>query len=116
MLIDRPPRGPALQEEFLASDGLRTLELPSDDRLCAAARAIEAGMKTGKAALVRQACTEFLTIAAEFYQVENPTVGTANSIFLLRQAKARRVAFTQESNPGLADRWQAKPPHSPTRS
>ena len=41
MLTDRPPRRPALQEEFLASDRLGTLELPPDDRLCAAARAIE---------------------------------------------------------------------------
>jgi hypothetical protein len=74
MLTDRPPRRPALREEFLASDRLGTLELPPDDRLCAAARAIEAGMKTGKAAPVRQACSEFLTIAAKFYQVENPTL------------------------------------------
>jgi hypothetical protein len=70
MLTDRPPRQAALQEEFLASDRLVTLELPPDDRLCAASSAIEAGMKTGKASPVRRACAEFLTIAAEFYKVE----------------------------------------------
>jgi hypothetical protein len=74
MLTDRPPRRPALLAEFLASDRLGALELRPDDRLRAAARAIEAGMKTGKTAPVRQACAEFLTVAAEFYQVENPTL------------------------------------------
>src|SRR6266849_2326735 len=74
MLTDRPPRRPALVAEFLASDRRGTLELPPDDLLCVAARAIEAGMKTGKAAPVRQACAEFLAIAAEFYQVEPPTI------------------------------------------
>jgi hypothetical protein len=74
MLTDRPPRRPALLAEFFASDRLGTLELLPDDRLCAVARAIDEGMKTGKAALVRQACTEFLATAAEFYQVENPTL------------------------------------------
>ena len=68
MLTDRPPRRPALQEEFLASDRLGTLELPPDDRLCSASSAIEAGMKTGKTVPMRQACAEFLTIAAGFYK------------------------------------------------
>jgi hypothetical protein len=74
MLTDRPPRRPALLAEFFASDRLGTLELLPDDRLCAVARTIEEGMKTGRAAPVRQACAEFLTVAAEFYQVENPTL------------------------------------------
>jgi hypothetical protein len=74
MLTGRPPRRPALLAEFLASDRLGTLELVPDDRLCAVARVIEEGMKTGKAAPVPQACTEFLATAAKFYQVENPTL------------------------------------------
>ena len=74
MLTDRPPRRAALVVEFLASDRLGTLELPPDDHLCAASSAIEAGVKTGKAAPVREACAEFLTVAAEFYQMENPTL------------------------------------------
>src|ERR1700674_277177 len=74
MLTDRPPQRPPLLEEFLSSDRMSKLDLPPDDRLCAAARAIEAGMKTGKAAPVRQACAEFLAVAAEVYRVENPTL------------------------------------------
>jgi hypothetical protein len=42
MLTDRPPRRPALLAEFFASDRLGALELRPDDRLRAAARAIEA--------------------------------------------------------------------------
>ena len=74
MLTDRPPRRPALLAEFLASDRLGTLELPPDDRLCAASRAIEEGMKTGKAAPLRETCADFIAIAAEFYKVETPTL------------------------------------------
>ena len=72
MLTDRPPRKKTLYAEFLASEGLETLEVPSDDRLIAPARAIEAVLKAGQGPPVRRACGDFLAAAAAFYQVRPP--------------------------------------------
>jgi hypothetical protein len=75
MLTDRPPRRPALLAEFFASDRLGTLELLPDDRLCAVARTIEEGMKTGRAA------PRVLTSAGEDSGLvaETATIAPANS-------------------------------------
>ncbi len=48
------------------------LELPGDDRLRLAARAIEAAVKTERSAALRQGCTELLAAAADFYGVARP--------------------------------------------
>jgi len=72
MLTDRPPLQMARLREFAHSDQLGVLELPPCDRLRAPARAIEATMKSGQAAAVRQPCEEFLSAASDFYRVRKP--------------------------------------------
>ena len=74
MLTDRPPRKAALSKEFLDSDRLNSLALPSDEHLPALAQSIESVMKYGTRAAVRQACAEFLAAASAFYEVPNPQV------------------------------------------
>jgi hypothetical protein len=74
MLTDRPPLRPVLLAEFIKSEQLATLELPTDDRLCVPARAMEAAMKSGENSVVRRACAEFLAAAANFYSVPIPPV------------------------------------------
>ena len=74
MLTDRPPRTAALQAKFAESDRLRTLEVPEDDRLQAAAKSIELAMQSSRTASVCQACAEFLSLAARFYGVRQPTI------------------------------------------
>jgi hypothetical protein len=72
MLTDRPSGNEALRAEFLESDRLGTLEVPQDDRLRWPAKSIEAAMKSGQYAAVRQACADFLSGAANFYGVRRP--------------------------------------------
>ena len=74
MLTDRPPRLKALLADFRASDQLAMLELPLDDRMRGPAKAIEAAMKDEEQNAVRKACAEFLTAAADFYQVSKPAI------------------------------------------
>jgi hypothetical protein len=68
MLTDVPPRK-ANRAGFLESDQTRTLDLPQDGSLLTITKSIESAMKSDKSADVRRACTEFLAIASEFYEV-----------------------------------------------
>src|SRR5215831_19568817 len=74
MLTDRPPRGVSLLRGFLESDQLTSLDVPQDDRLRAIASSIDSIMKDGTSTLVRQACSELLTAAADLYKVQRPGV------------------------------------------
>ena len=74
MLTDRPPRSASLLSSFLESDQLTSLAVPQEDGLRALARSIDSAMKDGTSTLVRQACTELMTAAAELYKVEKPGV------------------------------------------
>ena len=74
MHTDPQPRSASLLKGFLESDQLTSLAVPQDDRLPALARSIDSAMKDGKSTLVRQACTELLTVAADFYNVQRPGV------------------------------------------
>jgi hypothetical protein len=74
MLTDRPPRHPALLAGFLASDQLRVLEVPPDDRLRAAVTHLDSAMKEGTCRGVRQAGAEFLAVAADFYRIRRPEI------------------------------------------
>jgi hypothetical protein len=70
MLTDRKPRKPALLADFKKSDENRLLGVPQDDRLRTPSISLEAALKVGTIPPVRQACEQFLNIAAEFYKVE----------------------------------------------
>ena len=74
MLTDRQPRKATLRAQFLASDNLCDLEIPSDGRLRGSASALDVAMKSGQSAPVREVCAEFLRVAAEFYGVSQPQV------------------------------------------
>lgn len=74
MLTDRAPRKPMLLADFLESDRNRTLAIPPDGRLQASAKSIEASLKAGDVAGGRQACAEFLSVAAGFYKVPTPGI------------------------------------------
>jgi hypothetical protein len=74
MLTDRPPRTAALQAKFAESDRLRTLEVPQNDRLQAAARSVASAMQGSTVSSVRLACTEFLRVASAFYGVGQPAI------------------------------------------
>jgi len=72
MLTDAPPRN-LDRAEYLKSDRIATLHLPSHSTLPEIATGLESAMKTGATAQVRSACADFLSSAADFYRV--PTCG-----------------------------------------
>ena len=74
MVTDSLPKMERLRSEYLLSDQMRDLRLPSDDRLRAAARSIEEGLATEEVGPVRKACVAFLAAAAEFYSISTPQV------------------------------------------
>ena len=74
MLTDPPPRHQTVRVEFLESDRLDTLQLPQDDRLRTLADSVERALKSGERSGVRQACADFLAVAAGFYGVRRPQV------------------------------------------
>ncbi len=74
MLTDNLPRKERPRAEYLKSDELCSLELPTDDRLQAPTRCIEEALGTERSAAVRKACLEFITVAADFYGVSTPQV------------------------------------------
>jgi len=54
---------------FIESDGIKTFDLPQDERLLTITNSIESAMKSGRAKDVRPACAEFLNAASTFYKV-----------------------------------------------
>ena len=72
MLTDAPPRNHH-RAEYLRSDRITTLDLPSHSVLPEIAKRIESAMKTGATAQVRSACSNFPSPVADFYRV--PTCG-----------------------------------------
>jgi len=74
MITDRPPRSKRLLEEFGKSERLTRLVLPEDGRLATSAKAIEEAMSSERRAMVCGACEEFLSAAADFYDVRKATV------------------------------------------
>jgi hypothetical protein len=72
MFTDTPPRRASLQAEYLASDQHIDLAVPQDDRLRGRAKAIEAAMEAGKPAALLYACSDFLAVASDFYNVQKP--------------------------------------------
>jgi hypothetical protein len=72
MVTDRPSR--KAPRQFLESDQLRSLKLPTDERLRSAANRIEFAMKSDSRSAIREACAEFLSDACEFYEVPLPEI------------------------------------------
>jgi hypothetical protein len=68
MLTDTPPRN-RNTAEYIKSDRITTLDLPSNPALPDIAKVLESAMKAGVTAGVRKACAEFLAIASDFYKV-----------------------------------------------
>jgi hypothetical protein len=71
MLTDSPTR--KNRAGFLESKGIKTLDLPQSGDLQEIAQRLESAMKSDKIRDVRSACTEFLVIASDFFEV--PTCG-----------------------------------------
>src|ERR1700730_11491925 len=68
MLTDTPPRKKN-REPFNISDRTKGLELPRDGQLVRLAGSIGSAMRNGAIGDIRQACTEFLRTASDFYKV-----------------------------------------------
>ena len=90
MLTDAPPRKRNLSS-FLDSDRLKTIALPSDGRLSAAAASIESAMTEGTAADVRRTCESFLAAASDFYRV--PRCGIR--VLAARPLRVREYSTTE---------------------
>jgi hypothetical protein len=52
---------------FLERDRITTLDLPLDGRLPSIAKSIESAMKRETSGDVRRLCSEFLSVASDFY-------------------------------------------------
>jgi len=72
MVTDRPPRSDSLREEFARSDRLNDLKVPEGDRLQSRAKSIQAAMALDQRTPVKRACSEFVSAAADFYEVTQP--------------------------------------------
>lgn len=92
MVTDHKPRKPVLLTDFLESDRNRDLDLPKDDRLTTPANSLETALKAEKMAAVRQACTEFLNLAADFYKVE----ATPIRVLAARPLRSREGGWATE--------------------
>jgi hypothetical protein len=67
MLTDSPPR--KARTEYLKSDQIKTIDLPTDSTLPRITAQIETAMKSGRMHEVRKHCEEFLIEASDFYKV-----------------------------------------------
>ena len=68
MITDNPSHNRE-RAGFIESDGIKTFDLPQDERLLTITNSIESAMKSGRAKDVRPACAEFLNAASTFYKV-----------------------------------------------
>jgi len=67
MLTDPVPR--KNRPEYLKSDQIKILDLPTDRSLQEVTVKLESAMKAGRMQEVRRYCEEFLTLASQFYKV-----------------------------------------------
>jgi hypothetical protein len=74
MVTEGLPRRKDVRAEFLKSDSLVTMPLPSDDRLRAPAISMASALDGGTPKEVFAACSAFLNAAAEFYGVQAPGI------------------------------------------
>jgi hypothetical protein len=74
MVTERPPRGGKSLAQFRDSERLTSIELPAYGTLSRLAQVINSVMKEGTRDQIRQACVEFLSAAAAFYDVRAPEV------------------------------------------
>jgi len=93
MVTDVLPKTERLRAEYLRSDQMGGLPLPSDDRLRMAARVIEEALGTEECGPVRKACLEFLTAAAQFYGASKPQV----RVLRARPLKIRKDGWGTET-------------------
>jgi hypothetical protein len=74
MLTERAPRNTNLRAEFLKSDLLTSLPLPSDSRFHEQAELVASALAEGTTTGLQPVCDGFLRIAANFYAIEKPGV------------------------------------------
>lgn len=74
MVTDRPPRKGKALHQFLDSERLTSIELPSASEFRKLALAIDHHMTDGTREQVRRACADFLAAAAAFYDIRTPEV------------------------------------------
>jgi hypothetical protein len=74
MVTDRPPGNGKTLTQFRESERLTSIELPAHPSLAQLAKVIDSVMKDGTRDQVRQACAEFLSEAAAFYDVRAPEI------------------------------------------
>jgi hypothetical protein len=92
MVTERPPRKASSLGEFVASDQRIDLALPQDDRLRIRALAITSALEIAKPAAVLYACSDFLSVAADFYQVQRPGV----RVLAARPLRVREGGWSSE--------------------
>jgi hypothetical protein len=85
MLTDAPPRKKNRQF-FLASDRLKSIDLPADGRLLGISQAIESAMESGSMGDVRRHSAEFVATVSDFYRVPKSDV----QILAARPLRTRR--------------------------
>ncbi len=92
MLTDRKPRKSILLAHFLESDRNRLLKVPEDNRLKNPSTTLEALLKSGTSTAVREACAEFLNIAADYYEVDR----TPARVLAARPLRSREGGWATE--------------------
>jgi hypothetical protein len=85
MLTDAPPRK-RNRQFFLASDRLKSIDLPADGRLLGISQAIESAMESGSMGDVRRHSAEFVATVSDFYRVPKCDV----QILAARPLRTRR--------------------------
>jgi hypothetical protein len=74
MLTERAPQKSSLHAEFLKSDSLINLPLPSESCLLEQAKLIASSLAEGTTTGLQPACAAFLYAAADFYVVQRPGI------------------------------------------
>jgi hypothetical protein len=74
MITDSVPRGKTKKQEYILSDALRTLELPSAVTLQAHARLLEAAMAGENQKEIERACNAISATVSEAFGVSTPLV------------------------------------------
>ncbi len=92
MITDRPPRTPILLAQFSESDRLIALDVPHSDHLRKIAGSIQKAMLSGHRLAVQRGCADFLSEAANFYNVSKPLV----RVLAARPIRIREGGWTTE--------------------
>ncbi len=106
MITDPVPTSRPRRADYVRSDAMTTIALPTGDCLHRLALGIESALKGGSSRSVRISCASFLSDAAQFYGVQKPSIKVlASRPIRVHESRSSELFGDYESRSAVIRVW-----------